>query len=388
MQRTRRRPTRARQRPRRAAPYNRRRAAAQPAAPQLVYALGQLSYDLVSEARLDSLAQKIAAQAGVATVERALAFDPRRLLAYLEENPWDAAAVEWTLNLDGSPIYAVRPRGPFAAETYAELRQFLADQLNEGVERVSIPGVLSGKATLLLGQGVPAIVPERRGMYSWTTPALIQAVVGPAPTARAAPRVREEHERKSAGVRNFLDRVYHALRNLGIMAQERALNFAATNAFEIEKVFESALKDPEKMEFENINVSRSPVCRPSSDCWDVELYFFYPERQVQTVRKVYRVTVDVSDVVPVTIGPMRCVVHALTYPHRRPSVKLPVQVAAVQRESSAPPRHRPVGVHGRVNAACLPSQAVQCCCVGDGCVTCNPGQGCSYDTIHHTCVCN
>jgi hypothetical protein len=37
----------------------------------------------------------------------------------------------------------------------------------------------------------------------------------------------------------------------------------------------------------------------------VELYFFFPERQVQTVRKVYRFTVDVSDVVPVTVGAMR-----------------------------------------------------------------------------------
>ena len=106
-------------------------------------------------------------------------------------------------------------------------------------------------------------------------------------------------------MRNFLDRVYHELRNLGIIPQERALNFAATNAFEIEKVFESALKDPERTELESIHVSRSPVCRPTSDCWDVELYFFFPERQVQTVRKVYRFTVDVSDVVPVTIGAMR-----------------------------------------------------------------------------------
>jgi hypothetical protein len=37
----------------------------------------------------------------------------------------------------------------------------------------------------------------------------------------------------------------------------------------------------------------------------LEVHFFYPERQVQTVRKVYRFTVDVNDVVPVTIGPVR-----------------------------------------------------------------------------------
>src|SRR5207249_3431799 len=101
-----------------------------------------------------------------------LAFDPDRLLAYLDGHPWDAAAVEWTLSVDGTPVYAVRPRGPFAAETYAELRRFLGARYAEGVERVSVPGVVSGKTTLLMGQTVPVLVPELRGMYSWTTGAL------------------------------------------------------------------------------------------------------------------------------------------------------------------------------------------------------------------------
>jgi hypothetical protein len=35
------------------------------------------------------------------------------------------------------------------------------------------------------------------------------------------------------------------------------------------------------------------------------MYFFYSERQVQTEGKVYRCTVDVSDVVPATIGQVR-----------------------------------------------------------------------------------
>jgi hypothetical protein len=59
------------------------------------------------------------------------------------------------------------------------------------------------------------------------------------------------------------------------------------------------------MELDAIEVERSPICRLDSDCWDVKIHFFYPERQVQTVRKVYRFTVDVSDLVPVTVGPMR-----------------------------------------------------------------------------------
>ena len=81
------------------------------------------------------------------------------------------------------------------------------------------------------------------------------------------------------------------------------MNYAATNAFEVGKVFEAA--HDEAMELDTIEVERSPICRPDSDCWDVKIYFFYPERQVQTVRKVCRFTVDVSDVVPVTVGPMR-----------------------------------------------------------------------------------
>src|SRR5262245_55178369 len=63
----------------------------------LVYALGVLGYDFRSEARLDSIAQKMAAGTHSRVPERVIAHDAKRFLAYLEENPWDAAAVEWTL---------------------------------------------------------------------------------------------------------------------------------------------------------------------------------------------------------------------------------------------------------------------------------------------------
>ena len=115
-------------------------------------------------------------------------------------------------------------------------------------------------------------------------------------------------EKEARGVReqaigDFLDRVYFELRNLGVSSKDRAMNFAGTNAFNIERVFESAIK--EHMSLDAIEVERSPVCRPESDCWDVKLLFFFQDRQVQTVRKVYRFTIDVSDVVPVTVGSVR-----------------------------------------------------------------------------------
>ena len=274
-------------------------------AQQLVYVIGQLGYDLVSEARLDSLAHKMAGVAGSTTPERVAAFQPDKLLTYLEQHPWDAAAVEWTLSLDGTPIYAIRPQGAFAADAYKELRRFLHEQLKEGVERISVAGVMTGQARLLMGQVVPVIVPDLRGMYSWTTKALVNAIVGAAPAADAPADAKEKHAHKHTGLRNFLDRVYHGLRNLGVMPADRAVNFAATNAYSVDKIFEAELKEKERVDLESINVVRSPICRLDSDCWDIEVYFFYPERQVQTVRKVYRFTVDVSDVVPVTIGPVR-----------------------------------------------------------------------------------
>lgn len=272
------------------------------AAPQLVYALGQLGYDLISEARRDSLAQAMAAREDGAP-RRDLPYDADQLLAHLDANPWAAAAVEWTLNLDGTPVYAVRPQGPFAGEVYTELRDFLRDQQNGTIDRVSVPGVTNGRATLFNGQVVPVLVPERRGMYSWNARALVEAVAGDGPAEGADGEERARHQKRTRGVRGFLDRVYHELRNLGVSPQDRAINFAATNAHEIDQIYQSAIA--EGMELDTIEASPSPISRPGSDCWDVQVYFFYPERQVQTVRKVFRFTVDVSDLVPVTVGPTR-----------------------------------------------------------------------------------
>jgi cyanobactin maturation PatA/PatG family protease len=171
------------------------------------------------------------------------------------------------------------------------------------VERVSIPGRIVGKIRLLSGQIVPVIWPEIRGMYSWTTGALVNSVVGEAPGTGAPKKEQDTYQKKLTGVQNFLDRVYYEIRNLGVTDQERALNFVATNAFDIERVYESMMR--EDMDLDSIEVETSPICRPESSCWDVKLLFFFPERPTQTTRKVYRFTVDVSDVVPVRVGPVR-----------------------------------------------------------------------------------
>ncbi len=141
---------------------------------------------------------------------------------HLEKNPWDAASVNWTLTLDGVTIYAVKPEGPFAGAAHQRLWQFLKEQTTEGADRISVPGVISGKVRLLNGQVVPAIIPEVRGMYNWTTAALIDAIAGPKPNGSVSDAEHQSHSEKVAGVRGFLERVYYELRNLGITPQELA----------------------------------------------------------------------------------------------------------------------------------------------------------------------
>lgn len=260
-------------------------------AASLAYALGQVGYDFVNESRLNSVKQKMGRDKRPDL--------PEDLLEHLDANPHDSAAIQWMLILDGAPLYVIEPRGAFARETHELLRQFLREQMLEGVERVAIPGAIAGASLLRSGASVPVLVPELRGMASWTTEALVSAlgeIEGKSPAI-------EKRSGDGQGVQRFLDRVYYELRNSGRLPQERAVNFAATNAFDVDRIFEETLRD--EMDLDDIQVGRSPIARPGADCWDVHLTFFYPGRQVQTVRKVYRLTVDVADVVPSTIGTTR-----------------------------------------------------------------------------------
>lgn len=263
--------------------------------PPLVYALGKIGYDLGTEARRDALIQAMPG-------ERNNPSDAGQFLAYLRENPQEAAWVIWTLNVDATPIYAIRPAGPYASIAYERLREFLSAQVTvpPEVEMVAIPGILAGSATLLSGQRVPQIVPELLGMASWRIPALVEAVLGVRPMEAA---LAAAHDERRAGLTNYLDRIYYEMRNLGLSSQERAKNFTATNLYQVGQAFTQTAAGG--MQLDSITVERSPICRPESDCQDVILTFFNPARRLEQARQAFRLTVDVSEVMPVTVGVMR-----------------------------------------------------------------------------------
>lgn len=310
------------------------------AAMSLVYALGTLGYDFGTEARRDSFKQLMpmvwsdnvqvdrpteesSIPAGIIQVP-ANPYDARQMANYLGNNTSEAASLIWTLNLELTPIYAIQPQAPFAAAIYKYLQEFLADQVlpkeNEDyIERVSIPAVLTGRTvTLFSGQVVPIIEPlNTRGMYGWKVNELVKAVMDAINAQDPPPNLTPEQEDQiEYSLKNFLMRIYYDLRNLGQTSAERAQNFASTNIFQYADALVKVLMnqsrswagpgDPQAvtMQLDSFEVERSPFCRKDSDCWDVRIKFFDPENN-KRAKRVLRYTIDVSDIMPVTLGEPR-----------------------------------------------------------------------------------
>ncbi|MFH7030066.1 MAG: S8 family peptidase [Heteroscytonema crispum UTEX LB 1556] len=271
----------------------------------LVYALGTLGYDFGTDARRDSFKQLMPGVAVDNTLVPANPYDARQMVDYLADNLSEAKSLIWTLNLELTPIYAIEPKGAFARDVYAVLQELLSGQIQaednaDYVERVSIPGIITGRTVKLFsGQIVPVIEPQNtRGLYGWKINTLIGAALETIGTQVA--ETDEDNVRKTLG--GFLNRIYYDFRNLGITSGDRALNFATTNAFQAATTFAQAVA--EGMELDTITVEKSPFCRVDSDCWDVKLKFFDPENN-RRAKKVFRFTIDVSDIVPVTLGEVR-----------------------------------------------------------------------------------
>ena len=270
-----------------------------------VYALGSLGYDFGSEARRDTFKQRMTAIDINGVLIPANPYDARQMVNHLELSPAEGKSLIWTLNQELTPIYALEPQKAFASEIYAVFGMLLEGQIqpessDDYIERVSIPGNLTDRTVeLFSGQVVPVLaLPNVRGMYGWQVNALVEAAVTTtSPEASEADSVRMRRTLKS-----FLHRIYYDLRNLGHLDRDRALNFAATNAFQAASTFAEALNSG--MGLDSIEIEKSPFCRLNSNCWDVKLKFFDSEDSKRS-KKVFRFTIDVANLMPVTLGKVR-----------------------------------------------------------------------------------
>jgi cyanobactin maturation PatA/PatG family protease len=255
---------------------------------QLVYVLGALWFDFGSEARRDAFVQKMGAQVEQLT--------DVQIIDFLEAHPEESLGLTFVLRQGDTPIYAIQPVGPFADKTYKAMFEALTSSLDEegSEQRVSIPGIIGSSTRLWNGMTVPVVYPDLRGMYKWRSSTLIQSVRA----AKGAPAQSAPEQ----DLKDFLDKVYYELRNLGVAPQDRALNYAATNAYQAAHALADAAS--KSLVLDSINVVKSPICRPDSDCWDVQLVMF-DDDDLRKPNRVYRFTVDVSDVIPVSVGRAR-----------------------------------------------------------------------------------
>ncbi|NEP54489.1 MAG: PatA/PatG family cyanobactin maturation protease, partial [Moorea sp. SIO3C2] len=271
----------------------------------LVYVMGTVGYDFGTEARRDSFKQLMPPVEVNGVMVPPNPYDARQMGDYLGQNLYEAKSLIWTLNLELTPIYALEPVGAFADDTYGTLQDMLASEAlpendDEYIERVSMAGRLSQKTVKLFsGQELPVLkLYSPRGMYGWTINTLVD---------NAIEAVREQQENADeAAIRKsltaFLHRVYYDLRNLGQADRDRAINYAAINAFQAAESISEAVAIG--MELHSIEVEKSPFCRYDSNCWDVKLKFFDPDHG-RRAKKIYRFTIDVIDLVPVTLGHVR-----------------------------------------------------------------------------------
>jgi hypothetical protein len=282
-------------------------------------------------------------------------YDPVQMLSHLVHQPSEARALIWTMNLELTPIYALNPFGPYGADVYEQFIWILAGQLTtqgfekqvvkvlkespvyraklersirsgEGVpeyERFALPGQQNDQTTKLFsGQIVPGVdVAETRGVVGWNISQLIDQACDEARNEKNL-RIQKENTRLGKSqqlplvaelspeddealkqrIRDFLNKLYFELRNLGQMSQDRAMNFGATNAFQAVRILVSAQVDD--LALDTVGAQKSPYMRVDSDSWDILLRFFDPTN-LNVARTVYRFSVDVSDVMPVLVGEVR-----------------------------------------------------------------------------------
>ena len=272
-------------------------------APILVYALGSLNYDFGSISHRDSINQSMGYDTSATPPRKLNPDNPEDMLIYLKRDPSSAADLIWTVNINATPIYALVPQGAYAAACYTEIVSFFDNQTNPllplggklpPVMRSSFPGISGGgSVTLQSGLKVPVLVPKIRGMYNWELGSLITTAI----TALSIPPTEEDVFRSA--MINFLEKLYFELRNMGVTSGERALNYAGTNVLQAATILKDTIQAG--LTLSNISVEPSPICSPGLDCQDVVLTFFDPTNR-DLATQVYRFTVDVSDIVPVTMG--------------------------------------------------------------------------------------
>ena len=312
-----------------------------------VFVIGSIGHDFRTEANRDGFISQMPSEERGNMVIPANPYDPRQLNSYLAENPWVSDKITWVVKHENMPMYALEaepaagmawggtptfdkdgritgfdqayPPVSMVHKTFRDalLGQALVPDDPNYISRVSVPGRLTGRTVRLFsGQVLPLVTVQATGLYTWSESALIEslvteidvkrdATVGPAPDSQSVRLI----------LRAFLDKVYYQFRNLGQSGPDRALNYAATNAFSLVSELANGFlsgqilprqpgQAPPLYALNDISVQKSQFARHDAECYDVVITFFDPTNDRQA-KVAYLTPVDVTEVLPVVLGPTR-----------------------------------------------------------------------------------
>jgi len=253
--------------------------------PTLVFALGSVGFEIPTELAYEALEQERKSAGIDGTVADAGVMG--RLLAQM---PSLGERLTWLLEENGNPIYALEPKGPLAAEIYGNFAETLTAQVLGEVDTVSIPGLrLGAMRTLRDGTRVPRVEMEvLRGLYAWTLESSVTRT-----------NLGADVE---AMLLSMLEAIQQEARNEGVGGPARTLNYLTANPVQLAMSALSAQR--EGFTFGDFGIVRSTFSRPNSECWDITIRFVDDDDEFRA-GLIHRHTVDVADILPVTVGQMK-----------------------------------------------------------------------------------
>lgn len=256
-----------------------------PRTPKVAFVLGTLGYDIADDVRRARLHRALVAEGVVGSPE-----DPATFAALLDRSPSVAQEVTWTIQREGSPLYAIDVAGSNVREVFDAFASAVGGLVSGAVEEMSFPGVVSGDLReLSTGELVPVLhMSGPRGLYGWRRKDQVIRLPLPGPG-------RVELER-------MLDVINDGEPNDGTHSHVRAINYLVTNPVQL--AWSAGVATGEGFRFDSVSVKRSTLNRPYSDCWDIDLMFKDPDRPGRA-RLLHRHSVDVGDLLPVSIGAPR-----------------------------------------------------------------------------------
>lgn len=309
--------------------------------PSMAFPIGQVSYEFPDELTRESFARAMGSRL---SPDDGAPFDVEALIAYLDDNVAEARRLRWVVSINGERRYAVTPVGAFAAQIFDMLAALVLGEARGDITVSSLPGWTTDTTVELMdGTVVRELrMNSLRGVYGWhsaqiarqsaeavhrdalagqvgrmsdrSQPGETTAIIAGDGTENAVlglsespvvswPRLREApSDAVVEAIDQFLHQVYFRDRQEPEISRDRAVNFAATNGYQVAAAFMDAMTDG--FEYAQYRTQYSPFARVSGLCWDVVVQFTDPSEDQRAMRE-YRLTVDIADVMPVTVGRLR-----------------------------------------------------------------------------------